>query len=225
MRDQTIACIERERIIAILRGVTGERCIQTAEALYQGGIRLMEITFSQKEPGSGRETAAAIASVSRAYQGRMLIGAGTVATIEQAELAAAAGAKDIISPDVNPEVIRRTRELGIVSIPGAATPTEILAAHRAGADFVKLFPAAALGCGYLKAVRAPLGHVKLLAVGGVDEENVAGFLQAGAAGAGVGGNLANRQWIEAGAFEKIAGAARRLTEAVQSASLGKGGTA
>lgn len=215
MREKVIASIERERVIAILRGITGERCLRTAEALYQGGIRLMEITFDQTDPGKGQEAADAIASVSRAYQGRMLVGAGTVVTVEQAELAAKSGAQYIISPDTNPEVIRRTRELGMASIPGAATPTEILAAHRAGADFVKLFPAAALGCGYLKAVRAPLSHVKLLAVGGVDEDNVAGFLQAGAAGAGVGGNLVNKRWIEEGAFDKIASAARRLVAAVQ----------
>lgn len=215
MREKVIASIEHERVIAILRGITGERCLRTAEALYQGGIRLMEITFDQTDPGKGQEAADAIASVSRAYQGRMLVGAGTVVTVEQAELAAKSGAQYIISPDTNPEVIRRTRELGMASIPGAATPTEILTAHWAGADFVKLFPAAALGCGYLKAVRAPLSHVKLLAVGGVDEDNVAGFLQAGATGAGVGGNLVNKRWIEEGAFDKIASAARRLVAAVQ----------
>ena len=97
-------------------------------------------------------------------------------------------------------MIKRTRELGLVSMPGALTPSEIMTAHRAGADFVKLFPAADMGPGYLKAVRAPLNHIKLMAVGGINEKNAGDFLAAGAAGVGVGGNLANRAWIEAGEF-------------------------
>ena len=115
------------------------------------------------------------------------------------------------------EVIRRTRELGMVSLPGAMTPTEVMTAHRAGADFVKLFPASNLGTAYVKAVRAPISHVKLLAVGGINEDNVADFLHAGMVGAGVGGNLANKKWIEAGEFEKITETARKLLDAVKNA--------
>lgn len=218
MREDTIACIQQERVIAILRGVTGERCIRTAEALYAGGIRLMEMTFDQTSPESVRASAEAIAAVSRMFRDRVLTGAGTVITAEQAELAASVGAQYIISPDVNREVIRRTRELDMVSIPGAMTPTEILDAYRGGADFVKLFPSANLGTGYIRAIRAPLSHVKILAVGGVDESNAAEFLRAGITGLGVGGKLVNRQWIEAGAYDKITEAAQRLMEAVRGTS-------
>lgn len=217
MREEIIECIQRERVIAILRGVTGERCIRAAEALYQGGIRLMEITFDQTASDGGRETAEAIKAVSQQYQGKMLVGAGTVTSVELVELAASAGARYIISPDVNTEVIRRTRELGMVSIPGAMTPTEVMTAHHAGADFVKLFPAAALGCAYVKAIRGPISHVRLLAVGGVDESNAAEFLRAGMSGVGVGGNLANKRWIEEGAYDKITDAARGLLSAVRDA--------
>ena len=105
----------------------------------------------------------------------------------------------------------------MVSMPGAMTPTEIVTAHDAGAEFVKLFPAADLGAGYVKAVRAPLSHIKLLAVGGVSEKNFADFLKAGVVGAGVGGNLANRTWIENGEFDKITEVARQLVEIARNA--------
>ena len=217
MRETVIAGIEREKVIAIVRGAGAEACRKVADALYQGGIRLMEITFDQNHPDSFPATAGAIAGIAKTYEGRMLVGAGTVTTPELVDLTARAGGRYIISPDVNEAVIRRTRELGLVSLPGAMTPTEILTAHRAGADFVKVFPAGELGTGYLKAVRAPISHVKLLAVGGINERNAAAFLKAGAVGLGVGGNLANKEWIAAGDFDKITAAARMLLEAVQTA--------
>ena len=215
MREQTIRLIEQERIIAIVRGIETDACMKVADALYAGGIRLMEITFNQKSPDSFALTTRAIAEIGAKYGDSMLVGAGTVITIEQTELAAQAGARFIISPNVNTDVIRRTRELGMVSLPGAMTPTEILTAHQAGADFVKLFPASELGIAYVKAVRAPISHVKLMAVGGINEDNVAGFLNAGMCGAGVGGNLANKKWIEAGEFGKITETARALLAAAR----------
>ena len=147
----------------------------------------------------------------------MLVGAGTVTTPELVTRTRDAGGQFIISPDTNPAVIARTRELELVSMPGAMTPSEILAAHAAGADLVKLFPAAALGPAYLKAVRSPISHVRIMAVGGINEKNAAEFLKAGAVGLGVGGNLANRQWIADGAFEKITQTAQALVTAVRTA--------
>ncbi|WP_295579428.1 bifunctional 4-hydroxy-2-oxoglutarate aldolase/2-dehydro-3-deoxy-phosphogluconate aldolase [uncultured Oscillibacter sp.] len=217
MREEIIAKILEEKVIAIVRGVGPEQCRKVADALYEGGIRLMEITFDQKNPASFQATADAIRAIGQAYEGRMLVGAGTVTSVELVELAASAGAKYIISPDVNVDVIRRTVELGLVSLPGAMTPTEVMTAHSAGADFVKLFPAGNLGTSYVKAIRAPISHVKLMAVGGVNEENVADFLRAGMAGAGVGGNLANKKWIEAGEYGKITETARKLLDAVKNA--------
>lgn len=217
MREEVIAKIREEKIIAIVRGVGAQQCMKVADALYEGGIRLMEVTFDQKNPASFKATAGAISAIGKAYEGRMLVGAGTVTTTELVELAACAGAKYIISPDVNVDVIRRTWELDMVSLPGAMTPTEVMTAHSAGADFVKLFPAGNLGSAYVKAVRAPISHVELLAVGGINEDNVAEFLQAGMVGAGVGGNLANKKWIEAGEYEKITETARKLLAAVKNA--------
>ena len=167
MKSDVVNAIEREKIIAIVRGISPEKCMKVADALYAGGIRLLEITFDQREFTSHQETANIISSIGQKYEGRMYIGAGTVTTCELVECAAKAGARFVISPDVNEDVIRRTVELDMVSIPGAMTPTEIMTAHRAGADFVKLFPAGELGIAYVKAVRAPISHVKLLAVGGI----------------------------------------------------------
>ncbi len=117
-------------------------------------------------------------------------------SVRQAELTADAGGSYVIALDVDEDVIRRVAALGMVAIPGTMTSTEIMAAQGAGAGFVKLFPAANLGVDYVKAVRVPQSHVKLLAVGGISEKNLAQFLEAGMIGAGVGGNLANKAWIE-----------------------------
>ena len=215
MRETVLEWVAREKVVAIVRGAESSVCTRVAEALYAGGIRLMEITYDQRSPESWEDTAAAIGQTARRFEGRMLVGAGTVTEPGLVELTHRAGGCFIISPDTNEAVIRRTRELDMVSMPGAMTPTEILTAHRAGADFVKLFPAAGLGPAYLRAVCAPLSHVKIMVVGGIDEKNVSAFLAAGAAGAGVGGNLANRQWIRDGAWDKITQAARLLTGAVR----------
>lgn len=215
MRQTVIDTVLREKIIAIVRGADPVQAVQVARALYAGGIRLMEITYNQKDPGSWQTTADTIAAIVREFDGKMLVGAGTVTTPELVELTAKAGGRYVIAPDCNEAVIRKTLELGLVSMPGALTPTEVLEAHRLGADFVKLFPAGEFGVGYVKAIRAPISHVRMLAVGGINEHNVTDFLHAGMVGAGIGGNLANKKWIEAGEYHKITETARKLVEAVK----------
>lgn len=215
MRETIKRAVRENKLIAIVRGVRPENCIKVAQALYDGGLRLMEITYDQRRPDSWQDTAAAIGAVAEAFRGRMHVGAGTVTCTELVELTHRVGGQFIISPDVNEAVIRRTVELGLVSVPGAMTPTEVMVAHRAGADFVKLFPAGSLGPGYLKAINAPVSHVELLAVGGIDENNAAQYLAAGAVGAGIGGSLVNLAWVEAGEYEKITRAAQRLVDAVK----------
>ena len=142
----------------------------------------------------------------------MAFGAGTVTSLEMLELAKNAGAQFIVSPDTNEEVIKATVAGGMVSMPGALTPTEIVTAHRYGADFVKVFPTANLGASYIKAIRGPINHIRLLAVGGVNEKNIGEFLKAGVNGAGVGGNLVNKEWIKNGEFDKITALAKEFTE-------------
>ena len=215
MREQTIRTIEKEKLIVIVRGVEREYLIPLAEAMYAGGIRLLEITYDASGRISDEETASEIALLTAHFGERMLIGAGTVLTEKQAALTKRAGGCFIISPNTDQNVIARTRALEMVSIPGALTPTEVQAAHLAGADFVKLFPLDAMGADYLKAIAAPLSHIKFLAVGGVNETNMEKYWKAGAKGFGIGSNIVNKAWIREGNYEAITALARVYVSAVQ----------
>ncbi len=210
----TVEWVKERKIIAIVRGLKTEYMLGLAEALYEGGIDLMEVTFNQAKPESWKDTAAAIKAVGEHMQGKMLVGAGTVITEEQLDMARDAGARYIITPNTNTALIRKVKEYGLASFPGAFTPTEIEAAYEAGADAVKLFPAGNLGASYIKAVKAPLSHIPLMAVGGVNEKNAADFIAAGCCGIGVGGNLVNKDWIEAGEWNKITALAAEFRKAV-----------
>lgn len=210
----TMDWILQNKLIAIVRSLGPEPMEALADALFAGGVRLMEVTFNQAKPATWQDTADCIRRISERYEGRMLAGAGTVLTLGQLKMAADAGAKYIISPNVDMAVIHETKRLGLVSLPGALTPTEIMAAYHAGADAIKVFPAGDLGPGYIKAVRAPLSHVPLLAVGGVDAQNCADFIAAGCVGVGVGGSLVNKQWIANGEFDKIEALARTFMQAL-----------
>ena len=212
MREQIIQKVLDKKIVAIVRGVYGEDCVNLARALCEGGIELLEVTFDQSKPESLNRTSDTIRQLVEQLGDRMIFGAGTVTTLEMLELARNAGAQFVVSPDTNEEVIKATVAAGMVSMPGALTPTEIVTAHRYGADFVKLFPAGTQGTAYFKAVTAPLNHIRLLAVGGVNEKNIADFMAAGAVGAGVGGNLVNKTWIANGEFDKITALAKEFTE-------------
>ena len=163
---QTIDYILENKIIMIVRGVPTEQLCDLAQAMYRGGIRLMECTYDASGRVSDEETARGIALLAKRFEGRMLIGAGTVLKESQITLTREAGGKFIISPDTNPKIIAETKRQGLVSIPGALTPSEATAAHRAGADFVKLFPVSQMGgAAYVKALCAPLSHIRFLAVG------------------------------------------------------------
>ena len=212
MREKIIQQIKQEKLIAIVRGIEAGKCVRLAQALCDGGFKFIEITFNQKQPETWKTTANAISAVAEQFQGQMEVGAGTVLSTVQVDLAAKSGGKFIISPDANTEVIRHSRELGLVSIPGVLTPTEITSAWEAGADFVKIFPVTTLGLDYIKAIRAPLNHMPMLAVGGVNEKNLRAFLNAGLCGAGIGGNLVNKAWIEAGEYYKITELAAKLVQ-------------
>lgn len=206
--------VQRSKIIAIVRGLAPEHMLKLADALCTGGIELMEVTFNQARPETWEDTRGAIRAVGAHMAGKMLVGAGTVLTGEQLGMAREAGAKYIVTPNTNPMLIRQAKQVGLCVFPGAFTPTEIVAAHEAGADAVKLFPAGNLGPAYIKAIRAPLSHIPLLAVGGVDEKNAADFMAAGCCGVGVGGNLVNKDWIAAGEWSKIASLAKEYRKAV-----------
>lgn len=215
--DQILEWVKRRRIIAIVRGLAPDYMLKLADALYAGGIDLMEVTFNQAQPETWTDTASAIKAIGGHMEGKMLAGAGTVITEKQLQMAVDAGARYIITPNTNPAIIGLARAAGCCAFPGALTPSEIEAAYRAGADAVKVFPAGNLGAAYIKAVRAPLSHIPLMAVGGVNEKNAADFLRAGCCGLGVGGNLVNKEWIANGEWDKITALAAAYRKAVEEA--------
>lgn len=214
MKQQTIEWIRKEKLVAILRGVSDEQLPLLLEALYQGGVRLAEITFDAKGVTPAEKTAERIARMAEQFEGRMLIGAGTVLTEHQANLAIDAGARFLISPNVDEAVITTAVKRGVVSMPGALTPTESVNAVKLGADFVKIFPSDTLGPKYFKAICAPLSHIAFIAVGGVDEKNVADFLSSGAVGVGVGSNIVNKEMLKKGDYEGITALAKMYVEAI-----------
>lgn len=211
--SRVLNLILEKKIITIVRGTYGDDLRKLAHALYDGGIRFMEVTFDQKDPDCIAKTAGAISMLNAEFAGcDFYAGAGTVLTKEQVKAASDAGASYIISPNTNPEVIRYTKELGLVSIPGAMTPTEILLAHDCGADIVKLFPAATLGLKYVKDILAPISHVAIIATAGITEENFAEFLKLGLKGAGISGRLTDKKLIAAGDWEEFTRRARAFVD-------------
>lgn len=209
---EIIEFIEKNKVIVIVRRLYGEKILKLADALEKGGIKMVEVTFDQSDPDCIKNTSETIAALKANLGDKMRFGAGTVLTVEQVEAAAAAGAEYIISPNVNIDVINRTKELGLISIPGAMTPTEIIAADQAGADYVKIFPVIDLGLKYMKNIMGPISHVKFLATAGVNEDNFADMLQAGFSGAGISGRLTDKKLIEVGDFEELTKRAHAFME-------------
>ncbi len=206
--------VKERRIVAIVRGLSPEYLIRLGHAFEEGGIGLMEVTYNQSAPETWKDTANGIEAVEKEFGDRLLVGAGTVITLEQVSMTYNAGGHYLVTPTTQPEIIRAGKALGLGLYPGAFTPSEILAAYEAGADAVKVFPASCLGPGYIKAIRAPLSHIPLMAVGGVNEKNAADFMKAGCVGLGVGGNLVNKEWIRDGEWEKITALAKEFKKAV-----------
>ena len=215
MRQQVIEKILNEKIVVIVRGVEKDKLIPLAEAMYNGGVRLLELTFDSSERISDEETTDSIKMLKKHFGDRMYIGAGTVTKIEQVEYTRNAGGEFIISPDTNAEIIKKTLELDMVSIPGAMTPTEIQTAHRSGADFVKLFPVVNVGSSYIKAVKAPLSNINILAVGGINDSNMQEYLDAGVCGFGIGSNIIDVKLLENGDYDGITRLAEKYVSVIK----------
>jgi 2-dehydro-3-deoxyphosphogluconate aldolase/(4S)-4-hydroxy-2-oxoglutarate aldolase len=197
MHETTAQTLERVGLIPVLRARNAGQAHAVVQAMLAGGVTVVEVTMTV--PGAVD----------------VLLGSGTVTTADQAAATIEAGAQFVVSPSLHPEVIAKTRALGKLSIPGALTPTEVITAWSAGADYVKIFPCSAVGgAGYLKSLLAPFPHLKLIPTGGVTLENAAGFLRAGARALGVGSDLVNLAAIDAGTPEIIAQAARAYLKVV-----------
>ena len=171
-------------IVAILRGVKPDEVEAVAEALHRAGVRIVEVPLNSPDP------LASIAALSRAFAGRLICGAGTVRTTAEVAAVAAAGGQIVVSPHVDPMVIRATLEHGLVPIPGFSTPTEAFSAIAAGARYLKLFPASTFGPGHVSAIGAVLPReVRVIAVGGVGPADMPAWWAAGARGFGLGSDL------------------------------------
>ena len=201
-------------IVPVVRAASGAEAIAVADAIAEGGVQALEITMTV--PGAVKVIADAVAR----YGDRFLIGAGTVLDAEQARAVIGAGARFVVAPIVDEETIAFCHTSGVAVLPGALTPTEVVRAWRAGADFVKVFPCSALGGpAYIKALKAPLPDIPLVPTGGVTIDTVAAFFAAGASAVGVGGDLCDVQAIRRGHPEKLVAAARAYVSAVHAARI------
>lgn len=178
--------LKRDKLVVIARGIPCDVLLRAAEACAEAGVTFLESTFDHRLDDPIADNAAKIAALVREFPGRIRVGAGTVLTPEEARAARAAGAEYIISPDSDPDVIAETKRLGMASIPGAFTPTEIKHAWALGADIVKLFPADDAGMHYIQNLRGPLPHIPLMATGGVNPRTIPEFLARGIAAFGTG---------------------------------------
>ena len=196
------------RIVAILRGMPPSEIISIAHALYNGGIRILEITLNSEN------ALKAIERLEQEFKNKMLIGAGTVLDVKDANNAMNAGAAFLISPSLDIDVIKTAKNANVVSIPGAFTPTEILSAHNNGADIIKIFPCP--NAEYVRNILAPLNHIKVMPTGGIDASNIQQFAKTGAVAFGIGSALVNSNAVIDEAYlETITSKAKKLIEALQ----------
>jgi 2-dehydro-3-deoxyphosphogluconate aldolase/(4S)-4-hydroxy-2-oxoglutarate aldolase len=194
---QVYEMIRREKIIAIVRGVQKEHIIEAARAVFKAGIKLLEVTCNTKGVFE------MIKLLNEKLGDKMVIGAGTATATDLCKKALKAGAKFIVAPDVNPDVIDYCVKKDVAVLPGAATATEILAAKRHGAKMVKLFPASAIGLDYIKALRGPIDDVDFVAVGGVRPETIGDFFAAGCIAIAAGDSVIRKPLVEKGDWSAI----------------------
>ena len=208
MRPPIPEPLEASRLVAIMRRTDASLAVATADALVEGGIPTLEVTCDS--PGAFEM----IRVIDRQLGERVFIGAGTVLDEPTARAALEAGAKFLVSPHLDADLVHAFADQGVAWIPGALSPTEVLGAWRAGAMVVKLFPAGPVGPGYVRDVRGPFRDIPLLPTGGVTLDNAADFLSAGAWGLGLGSALVDNQLVVSKRFEEICSRARRLREVV-----------
>lgn len=202
--------IEACGIVAIIRANSSKELFDTAVAIKNGGVDIIEITMTTPN------ALQVIRDVSDQLEDSVLIGVGSVLDSETARAAMLAGAEFVVSPVTKPDIIEICNRYGKVVIPGAFTPTEILCAWETGADYVKVFPSSGVGPSYIKDIKAPLPQIPLIPTGGVTAENASEFIKAGAAALGVGSALVSQDLIDAVDFAALTERAKRLVNAVKS---------
>jgi 2-dehydro-3-deoxyphosphogluconate aldolase/(4S)-4-hydroxy-2-oxoglutarate aldolase len=209
-RQQTVARIESLGLVPVVRAPSAEVALRAARAVYAGGIDVLEITMTVPD------ALAVLRQLAAELGDRIVLGAGTVLDAGTARDCIDAGAQFIVAPGLDLEVVRAGRELDKPVMPGALTPTEVIAAWRAGADMVKVFPCSAVGgAAYVRALKAPLPQVKLLPTGGVDRRTAADYIRAGAAALGIGAALIDVKALQQEGDEALSARARDLVEIVR----------
>jgi 2-dehydro-3-deoxyphosphogluconate aldolase / (4S)-4-hydroxy-2-oxoglutarate aldolase len=201
-------------IVAIMRRTESSLAVETAQALLEGGVEVVEVTLNT--PGAEDM----LRALTKAVGNRVLVGAGTVMSAEEVRRAFDAGAQFIVSPHTDPDVIEATRKVGAPSLPGAFTPTEIVRAWQLGASLVKVFPVGSVGPRYLRDVLAPLTQIPMVPTGGVTLENAAEFVRAGAKGLGLGSDLVSPKAVASRDFASIADRARRFVDELRKGRAG-----
>lgn len=204
--EELIRNIAANKVIAIVRGVQKEKMEPLFKALFDGGIRNIEITLNTED------ALKSIEDMKKAFGSQMNIGAGTVLNENLAKEAINAGAQFLVSPNVDKGMISAAIEAKVLPIPGALTPTEIAQALSYGAELIKLFPSSTMGPKYIKELRGPFDKLKIIAVGGISLENAAEYIRSGAVGIGVGGQLVNKKLIEEENFRSITEYAEKLIQ-------------
>ena len=208
-KDKVLKGLLASKAVAVIRMADAAKLAKAAAALRKGGVTALEVTMTV--PGAVE----IIRAMARDKEPGVLIGAGTVLAAGTAADVIAAGADFVVSPITDGDMITACREAEVLVVPGAFSPTEIVAAWRAGADIVKVFPATSLGPQFFRDLRGPLPHVRLMPTGGVTLENAREFLEAGACCVGIGTALLDKRMIEAGDWEALASRARRLVESLR----------
>lgn len=198
-------------VVVVVRADDPESVLPGIEAVLKGGCRAVEITFTVPD------AVGVIRRVAQAFGDEILLGAGTVMNPSDGVAAADAGAKFLVSPNTNPDVIGMAKRLGVPICPGAVTPTEVVSAWNAGADCVKIFPASALGPDYIKALRGPLPHIPLMPTGGVSAENAGDYIRAGAFVLGAGSSLFDPKLLAAKNYDEMTARAQAFCEAIAAA--------
>ncbi len=213
-KEKILETVEASGLVAVIRGMEPTAMSRIARALVAGGVRALEITMNSPRP---LEMISEIRSLLEGTE--VTIGAGTVLDPESARSAILAGAEFIFAPNLNRRVIEICRRYSCPVVPGAMTPTEMVAAWEAGADMVKIFPAGGLGPGFIKDMGGPLPQIKLVPTGGIDLHNAGAFIEAGAAALGVGGSLVDKDMVAAQDYDGLtrrAQAFRRVIEEARS---------
>ena len=211
-KAEVIKQIKDTGLIPVVRATSADEAMRVIDAIREGGVSVLEVTMTV--PGA----VGVIEQLTKKYGSDVLVGAGTVLDAETARACMLSGAQFVVSPALNLETIECCRRYGVAVLPGALTPTEVLQAWTAGADFVKVFPAGALGgASYLKALKAPLPHIELVPTGGVSLKTAADFIKAGASALGVGADLVDLKAIRDGQASVITERAKQFVQIVREA--------